>query len=353
MIMKRALSLLVAALGATIVSAEPLGPGIKAPELKVANIVKGKAVNLKKGVHVIEFWATWCGPCKVSIPHLTELAKKYEGKVDFTGVSVWERGDNQLDQVNKFVTEYGDKMAYNVAWDGEAKFMSTNWMEAAGQNGIPASFLVKDGQVVWVGHPMGGLDTAIDQVLAGTFDLTKAKEEFAKQAAMAADQAKQAAERRKAMKPLNDAIAAKDGDAVLKAIDEIAALEKMRPYYRYAALAQIGDARATEYGKKFADDESAAPMQLNQLAWNLVSDDAKKPNYELGLYMAQKAAERSEMKDAMILDTYGLALFRNGQKAKAIEVQTKAIELAKADKNVDDATRKELADRLALFQKAS
>ncbi len=347
----RTSSLLLLVASAAIAQAGPLGPGAAAPALKVANIVKGKQVNLAKGVHVVEFWATWCGPCKVSIPHLTELAKKHKGKVDFTGVSVWENGDDQLGQVKKFVAEWGDKMDYNVAFDGEAKFMAENWMTAAGQNGIPASFLVKDGKILWIGHPMSGLDTAIDQVLAGTFDAAKAKADFDQRAKQAEAQQKMAAERQKQMKPFTDAIKAKDGDAILKAVDAIPAFSEMASYYRYMGLSQIGDARADEYGKKLADDANVPAETLNSIAWPMVMDNAKKPNYALGLYIAERAAKKTEMSNWMILDTYGLALFRNGQKDKAIEVQTKAVGLASSAQDADAASRKELAERLELFKK--
>ena len=64
---------------------------------------------------MVEFWATWSIPCKKSIPHLTELARKYEEKeVRVIGVSVWE---DYPAQVRPFVQEMGEKMVYSVAID--------------------------------------------------------------------------------------------------------------------------------------------------------------------------------------------------------------------------------------------
>ena len=59
---------------------------------------------------------------------------------------------------------------YVVAVDDARKTFKA-YMEAYGQNGIPTSFVVdKQGQIVWVGHPMGGLDEALTQVLATSLD---------------------------------------------------------------------------------------------------------------------------------------------------------------------------------------
>jgi thiol-disulfide isomerase/thioredoxin len=104
--------------------------GDLAPALEVNRFVKGEPFSdFQKGqVYVIEFWATWCVPCKESIPHLTELQKKYGEKVRILGVSVWEPRE---DAVEPFVKEWGQKMDYWVAMD-KAGCPSPIWWIRAG-----------------------------------------------------------------------------------------------------------------------------------------------------------------------------------------------------------------------------
>ena len=76
---------------------------------------------------------------------------------------------DKLENVEKYVENLGDGMAYTVAYD-EGDKLWNSWMKAAGERGIPNSFIVdRHGYVVWIGHP-AGIEYVIDDILNGTFD---------------------------------------------------------------------------------------------------------------------------------------------------------------------------------------
>ncbi len=159
--------------------APSLRAGDKAPEFKVETFVKGDAISELKSDHlyVVEFWATWCGPCVAMMPHMSEMQSQHKDKITFIGVNVWEEREqyttDTLERVKKFVADQGDKMAYTVAYDGGAMFMADKWMKAAGRNGIPAAFLVDGtGTIQWIGHPIA-LDAVIPMVLDGSWSVTE------------------------------------------------------------------------------------------------------------------------------------------------------------------------------------
>ena len=87
------------------------------------------------------------------------------------GVSVMD----QLDAAEKFVAQKGDAMGYTVAFDGDGK-VKERFLDAAGQDGIPCSFVIdRKHRVVWIGHPMAGLDDVVAELAEGTFDLEVAR----------------------------------------------------------------------------------------------------------------------------------------------------------------------------------
>jgi thiol-disulfide isomerase/thioredoxin len=165
-----------------------LMPGSMAPRIAVKHWVKGSPVTSfsDNGTYVVEFWATWCGPCIESIPHITELAKK-NPSVKFVGVSIWE--DDSSDSVAKFVAKMGPKMDYHIAYGGNQDGMALTWMKAAAQNGIPTAFIVKNQKIQWIGHPMM-LEAPLAEVLQDKNDLEKSKDEFLKRAAAANERQK-------------------------------------------------------------------------------------------------------------------------------------------------------------------
>lgn len=138
--------------------------GVPAPPLTGLEWVKNGPVEIKPGtVYVVEFWATWCPPCRVSIPHLTELQHKYKDKnLVIVGIST-----EKVAVVKPFVEQKGSEMDYAVAVD-TAGAASGGYMDAFGRNTIPSAFVIDaSGKIVWVGHPMDNMDAVIEKTLAG------------------------------------------------------------------------------------------------------------------------------------------------------------------------------------------
>jgi thiol-disulfide isomerase/thioredoxin len=149
-----------------------LVPGKPAPELVVGGWLKGNAPKTQKGrFRVVEFWATWCEPCRAAMPHLTELARKYRDRLDVVGVSVMEPPQITTDHLKRFVGQMGDKMEYRVAYDTPKGTMRTSWLTAAGLSTIPSTFLLDDaGKILWIGHP-NQLERQLESAFAGKTDV--------------------------------------------------------------------------------------------------------------------------------------------------------------------------------------
>ena len=174
------LALVLPVLAAAEVAQAKLDIGNPAPNLTVSEWIKGKPVDLAqvkgKQIVVVEFWATWCGPCVQGIPHLTKLQREL-GPQGVTVVGMTEHDPaNTLDMVKEFVKQQGDRLGYTIAFE-QGGATSKSYMEAADETGIPTAFVIdKQGVIAWIGHPSFGMDEVLARLLAGTYDLKLAQE---------------------------------------------------------------------------------------------------------------------------------------------------------------------------------
>jgi thiol-disulfide isomerase/thioredoxin len=308
--------------------APTLQVGDPAPRLSVSTWLNGEPVKqLEKGtVYIIECWATWCGPCRASIPHVSELQAKHKEKgLVVIGLNVWER---DTAAVEPFVKKMGDKMAYRVALDevdkpGEAGKSARDWLVAAGQEGIPCAFVVdKQSKIAWIGHPMDGMDEVVAGVLAGTFD-PKALEEQRAAAAGLQEKIQKAFQAKdwETLFPLLDEAAAKDpGNAGRIGRLKVNLLLVARQDYK------AGYALAEALAAKELKDDAEA---LNEIAWTILDNKrVEKKDLDLALKLASRADTLTKGGNPAVLDTLARAHFEKGDVDKAIEIQAKAIEKA-------------------------
>jgi thiol-disulfide isomerase/thioredoxin len=380
----RLVSILLLSIAAAYASAQTLIVGAEAPPVKVGAWVKGTPVQqFEPGkVYVVEFWATWCIPCKESIPHLTDLAKQFAGKATFIGVSTYENPqkdqpyDSTLPLVRRYVTRMGGQMEYNVAADDNDLTMSKTWMTAAGQTFIPAAFVVEQkGRIAWIGDPRYGLDKVLSQVIAGTYDVDAAA--AAKRAE--SDKTKMAEEKEKAdyaawqKTPLGmkftesqELMKQKNYKAASAVYDEIgksapdsrikdpvlsAAIGKYNIYQKtgdmdgfYKACNVMfdhwnGDAQGLiDSGQDVAKaDGSMTDLAMvafsmnNGLSWLIANPKSILPrkDYDFAIKVAKRVVEITHRQNANWLDTLGWAYYGKGDKDTAIATEQEAIALCK------------------------
>jgi len=317
-------ALAVLAAGETQVAAD-LKVGDPAPPLKIKEWVRGEAVNLAKDaakkIHMVEFWATWCPPCKASVPLLTSYQKKHEKDLVIIGVTDPDPDRNSPTQIKQFVKEQGAKMAYHVAIDDNG--VTSKAYLPSEMVGIPFAYLVgRDGRVVWQGSPLDpSLEKVIPEVIAGTFDVAKAKasantDQEVNKLFMAAELAYQQGQMDVVWKNMIDIL--KTDPANEQAMQFLTGL--------YASEPKKAEEFKTAVRGHIAKNKSNAKA-MHLLAVTLCgNDDYASRTPDLALDAAKAAYDAS--KQSWAIEIYAKALYLIGNLDRAISLQQEAVSAA-------------------------
>jgi hypothetical protein len=263
------------------------------------------------------------------------LQKKHPD-VTFIGVSIWEKDPKK---VKPFVQEWSDKMGYRVATDDVPEggdrltgVMAKTWMDAGAREGIPSAFIIDaQGRVAWVGYPMD-LDKPLDQILQGKWDLAAAAKRFKLEADLM---------RRASVVTAKLAKVSGDDDAKVALLQRaIVDDPTLAPYFAsttlYTLLRKEGAAeKAVSYGEHlvatvFRDNADGLDGLASVIVYGIYGRDNSKVDARFGnfaLRVALRADELTKGKDFTVADTLAAAYFVNGDTAKAVESQERALKL--------------------------
>ncbi len=315
--------------------------GEKAPPIKVAKWFGDAPPALpgedgaEKHVYIVEFWATWCGPCRISIPHLAELHRKH--KKD--GLLILGISNEEIETIDAFLKakmpdpKNGEKkqidMPYYVGADEE---MGTQVVWLKDVPGIPHAYIVnRDGVIVWAGNPLdpeADMDGVLKKVLAGKYDV-----EAARNRAVADKKYKEL------FGELNSAYRRKDGDKVFKLLDELIALKpkELHPYLikRHMLMEFDRGDQIAEWNRQILESFKDSPAGLKRIVDEELAKPAAVRDASLIVQAAAYAGAAAEQKDVQALVLLATIQHECGLLDEAIESQSAALAAAEDEQKAD------------------
>jgi len=123
--------------------------------------------SLKGKVVVVDFWATWCGPCKASFPGMQKMVNKYKDdpNVKFVFIDTWERGEDKRKGASDFIVS--NKYSFHVLMDNDDKVVEQFKVE-----GIPTKFVIdKNGIIRFKSVGFDGSDEKLINELSAMIDI--------------------------------------------------------------------------------------------------------------------------------------------------------------------------------------
>jgi thiol-disulfide isomerase/thioredoxin len=278
-------------------------------------------------VYLLEFWATWCGPCCEAIPHVNELHKKYAEKgLIVTGIDI-EEADKE--KVAGYVKKKGDGMSYSVAFSGKEGPFLTQWAKAFGLDAIPTTIVVKDGKLLIIAHPMQLTDEIIEAILAGG----SAQEKF-----VSSIEAKNA--EKKKFESYWDAYTEAnyniDAEGITKAIDSI---KELSPNFIMLPLMNFNLKMAKKDWAAAEADLSAFPEEIRTrflliISRSFLKDEKDAPAAFIKMIATAFDHQFEAEADAMKCQMTAALFWKAGDKESALKFAKQAAELAAAAEKV-------------------
>lgn len=321
--------------------------GEAVPAINYGTWIKGQPFEQfeKDRLYVFDFWATWCVPCIASMPHLSTFAKENSKDVTVVAFNIWENPGSATfasiqTKVQKFVEKMGDKMALNVATDTEDQYLGQKWMLEAGKNGIPQTYIIKNGILLWAGHP-ANLDSMIQVVRDPGFHISafKAKEEE--------KAAQENAEQEKGMDlntAIDNAVKANRADRAIAIIDSVAAAlpadqEGSLNFIKFITLFDhVGEEPAISFLKEW---QTSDPNFLPAIGAIVIQKDGlSKATYRHAIALLNQVSDDPKGKH-MMLSEMALGYFKMGEYHSAIKMQKKAIKTLKKVMKTDPSAMNE------------
>ena len=339
-----------------------------APPLRVKEWLKGEPVQrFEKGrIYIVEFWATWCAPCKAAMPHLSDLAHQYKDRVTIIGMDVMEKKATTMEKIKAFVDSMGYRMDYTVAVE-DSNFMERNWLDASGERGIPKSFVVNaDGILAWMGHPHK-LNIILPQIVNNTWDIKRAFVQQNSNRYLAALDDSVSYELRyyRGDRRLNPNTPLRSDSDLLAMIDEIVKKEPKLKYTPHIAFYTIGALLETDLQKAYEYGKVAIVTPTYQEpVYHIISDAitfySTKLRLPVEICRLGAQAYQAEIDSVIYPELINVPkLYYNmagcywfaGDKAKAIEALQTAIKMLKGKKNFSKADLAVYKSRLQQYKK--